>query len=95
MCNIIHKNILYDFLIQIKHIKYYLKCQVNLTEKKIFDMILLKLNKRKKEKMTRKTILFDDKTAEKIEQMAREAQRDFSKQVRFIIEEYIKLIEKK
>ena len=44
--------------------------------------------------MVKKTIIFDEETAKKIEQLARENQRDFSKQVRFIIEEYIKLIEK-
>ena len=45
--------------------------------------------------MVKKTIIFDEETANKIEQLARENQRDFSKQIRFIIDEYLKLIQKK
>ena len=45
--------------------------------------------------MVKKTIIFDEETAKKIEQLARENQRDFSKQIRFIIDEYLKLIQKK
>ncbi len=41
----------------------------------------------------RKTIIFDEELALKIEKMAREAERDFSGQVRWIIKEYIKMKE--
>ena len=40
-----------------------------------------------------KTIIFDKEMIEKIEQMAKDAERDFSGQVRFIIKEYIKMQE--
>ena len=41
----------------------------------------------------KKTIIFDKEMIEKIEQMAKDAERDFSGQVRFIIKEYIKMKE--
>ena len=43
----------------------------------------------------KKTINFDSELVEKIEQMAKEAERDFSGEVRFIIKEYIRMIERK
>ena len=60
-------------------------------------MIIFSLNKNKRgvTKLVKKTIIFDEETANKIEQLARENQRDFSKQIRFIIDEYLKLIQKK
>lgn len=60
-------------------------------------MIIFSLNKNKRgmNKLVKKTIIFDEETATKIEQLARENQRDFSKQIRFIIDEYLKLIQKK
>ena len=60
-------------------------------------MIIFSLNKNKRgvNKLVKKTIIFDEETANKIEQLARENQRDFSKQIRFIIDEYLKLIQKK
>ena len=45
--------------------------------------------------MEKKTINLDSETIKKVEELARENQRDFSKQVRFIINEYLKIIEKK
>ena len=38
-----------------------------------------------------KTIRFDKETIEKIEAMGKEAERDFSSQVRFMIKAYIKM----
>lgn len=43
----------------------------------------------------KKTIIFEAETIEKIEKMAREAERDFSGQVRWIIKEYIRLKEER
>lgn len=45
--------------------------------------------------VVKKTINFDSEIAKKIEEMAKEAERDFSGQVRFIIKEYIRMIERK
>lgn len=45
--------------------------------------------------MIKKTINFDTELVKKIEEMAKEAERDFSGQVRFIIKEYIRIIERK
>lgn len=44
---------------------------------------------------TKKTIIFENETIQKIEEMAKEAERDFSGQVRFIIKEYIRMIERR
>ncbi len=44
---------------------------------------------------TKKTIIFENETIEKVEKMAKESERDFSGQIRFIIKEYIRLMEKK
>lgn len=58
----------------------------------------MKYNKRKGGKIMesiRKTIIFDEKTVKRIEEMAKEAERDFSGQVRFIIKEYIGMMERK
>lgn len=41
----------------------------------------------------RKTIIFDEELVQKIEKLARESERDFSGQVRFIIKEYIRMKE--
>lgn len=41
----------------------------------------------------KKTINFDVEMIEKIEKMAKEAERDFSGQVRWIIREYIRMKE--
>lgn len=41
----------------------------------------------------KKTIIFETEMIEKIEKMAKEAERDFSGQVRWIIREYIKIKE--
>lgn len=43
---------------------------------------------------TKKTIIFENDTIEKIEKMAKESERDFSGQVRFIIKEYIRMKER-
>ena len=43
----------------------------------------------------KKTINFEEDLVEKIEKMASEAERDFSGQVRFIIKEYIRMMERK
>lgn len=42
-----------------------------------------------------KSIRFDKETAEKIENLAKEAERNFSAQVRFMVNEYIKITERK
>ena len=42
-----------------------------------------------------KTIRFDKSLAEKIQEMANQNQRDFAKQVRFMITEYIRMKENK
>lgn len=42
-----------------------------------------------------KTIKLEKNMCDKIQKMAEQSERDFSKQVRFIITEYINLIEKK
>lgn len=47
------------------------------------------------EETSTKTIRFPTELVEKIEKLAKESQRDFSKQVRFICEEYIKIKESK
>ena len=47
------------------------------------------------EEMKTKTVRFPVKLAEKIEEMAKKNQRDFSKQIRFICEEYLRMIEKR
>lgn len=39
----------------------------------------------------KKTINFDEELVKEVEEMAKEAERDFSGQVRWIIKEYIKL----
>ena len=44
---------------------------------------------------TKKTIIFENETIQKIEEMAKDAERDFSGQVRFIIKEYIRMIERR
>ncbi len=41
----------------------------------------------------RKTIIFDEELVQKIEKMAKESERDFSGQIRFIIKEYIRMKE--
>lgn len=41
----------------------------------------------------RKTIIFDEELVQKIEKLAKESERDFSGQVRFIIKEYIRMKE--
>lgn len=43
----------------------------------------------------KKTIIFETEMIEKIEKMAKDAERDFSGQVRWIIKEYIKIKENK
>lgn len=43
----------------------------------------------------RKTIIFKKDLHDKIEQMGKEAERDFSGEVRWILKEYIKLKESK
>ena len=43
---------------------------------------------------TKKTIIFENDTIEKIEKMAKQSERDFSGQVRFIIKEYIRMKER-
>ena len=43
----------------------------------------------------RKSIIFDEELAEKIQKMANKSERDFSGQVRWIIKEYIRIIEGK
>ena len=43
---------------------------------------------------TKKTIIFENETIEKVEKMAKEGERDFSGQIRFIIKEYIRLMDK-
>lgn len=43
----------------------------------------------------KKTIIFDKEMIEKIELMAKDSERDFSGQVRFIIKEYIRMVERK
>uniref|UniRef100_A0AAU8B1C4 Uncharacterized protein n=1 Tax=Dulem virus 74 TaxID=3145785 RepID=A0AAU8B1C4_9VIRU len=42
-----------------------------------------------------KSIRFDKETADKIQEMADAAERNFGAQVRFIISEYIKITQKK
>lgn len=44
--------------------------------------------------IVKKTINFDMELVKKIEEMAKEAERDFSGEVRFIIKEYIRMKEK-
>lgn len=44
---------------------------------------------------TKKTIIFENDLIEKIEKMAKESERDFSGQVRFIIKEYIRMREER
>ena len=44
---------------------------------------------------TKKTIIFENDLIEKIERMAKESERDFSGQVRFIIKEYIRMREER
>ena len=46
------------------------------------------------EKVT-KGIRFEKELVEKIEEMGKESERDFSSQVRFMLKEYIKLKEKR
>lgn len=41
--------------------------------------------------MIKKTINFEEELVEQIEKMAKEAERDFSGQIRWIIKEYIRL----
>ena len=43
----------------------------------------------------KKSILFEKNLYEKIENLANENRRDFTKQVKFMIEEYLKMIERK
>lgn len=43
----------------------------------------------------RKTIIFDEELVQKIEKMAKESERDFSGQIRFIIKEYIRMMERR
>lgn len=43
----------------------------------------------------KKTIIFETEIVEKIEKMAKESERDFSGQVRWIIREYIRLKEER
>ena len=52
------------------------------------------MNNMKKETIT-KTIRFDTNLHEKIQKMADENDRDFTKQVKFMLKEYIKITEKK
>lgn len=42
-----------------------------------------------------KSIRFDKDTAERVQKMAEEAERTFGAQVRFIVNEYIKITERK
>lgn len=42
-----------------------------------------------------KTIRFEKELAEKIETLANQSQRDFAKQVRFMLLQYMELIERK
>ncbi|MEG1011573.1 MAG: hypothetical protein RSD27_01765 [Ruthenibacterium sp.] len=43
----------------------------------------------------KKTMLFEKDLHEKIQELAAESQRDFTKQVKFMLREYIKLKERK
>lgn len=52
------------------------------------------MNNMKKETIT-KTIRFETNLHEKIQKMANENDRDFTKQVKFMLKEYIKITEKK
>jgi len=52
------------------------------------------MNNMKKETIT-KTIRFETNLHEKIQKMADENDRDFTKQVKFMLKEYIKITEKK
>ncbi len=52
------------------------------------------MNNEKKETIT-KTLRFEPELHDKIQKMAEENQRDFTKQVKFMCLEYIKLIERK
>lgn len=47
------------------------------------------------EEKIKKTIIFEKELHDKIVKIAEEADRDFSKQVKFMIKEYIKLKEQK
>lgn len=44
---------------------------------------------------TTKSIRFEQDMIDQIEQMAKDSERDFSSQVRFMLKEYIKIREKK
>ena len=66
-----------------------------MTYKIRYYIIFYKSNKKELEILEKKTINLDSETIKKVEELARENQRDFSKQVRFIINEYLKIIEKK
>ena len=52
------------------------------------------MNNLKKETIT-KTIRFETKLHEKIQKLADESDRDFTKQVKFMLKEYIRITEKK
>lgn len=53
-----------------------------------------KMDNLKKETIT-KTIRFETNLHEKIQKLADESDRDFTKQVKFMLKEYIKITEKK
>ncbi len=52
------------------------------------------MNNLKKETIT-KTLRFETELHDKIQKLADENQRDFTKQVKFMIKEYIRITEKK
>lgn len=45
------------------------------------------------EETTKKTIIFESKLVERIEKLAKESERDFSGQVRYMLKEYLRIKE--
>lgn len=52
------------------------------------------MNNEKKETIT-KTLRFEPELHDKISELAKESERDFTKQVKFMLREYIKITERK
>lgn len=78
---------------------YYNVCQHNLTKKQKIAIInkegVIKLDKLQYRETQSKSIRIEKELVEKIEELAKKNERDFTKQVIYMIKKYIEIIDNK
>lgn len=76
---------------------YYSVCQGNLTKKKKFVIIakkgVVKLDKMQYKETQSKSLRIETELVKKIEELAEKNERDFTKQVIFMLKKYIEITE--